>query len=386
MGTEYGTITRNDFRYSDIPIHAGTIASEDIGIVANYRQQEDQRKRMALQAEEQMKIQTKAMQLEFDKNKAAADSSGKIAAQFLEAWGSSLTTVAGMYGDASNVIKGLMNPEGGGGMTPQIQGLKELSSLMKQEYDTYKADYGGMEKEFMTQAQQLSSGKTNILKELAKGGGTWVDEEGAAARAKADAGIQGELQNQAEARKLMAMGIDPSSGRFGALTRKSAVDMAGQTVKAMNLARQTEKTQGTARGLAIAGAINPNEPANIGLEIGKGGREILGQAGQLEQAGANVQSQYINSMGQLGSSLATMASGVSRDITSPLAEMAGYYSGLSGGAISPTTKLPTAASVSTPATNTLTSGAINNSGTGSMASYKADLAKLYEPLKATGYY
>lgn len=340
MAKEYGAIT-----YDDTLANWGQFRNQNV--VNAYRQQELQRQKMAKEAEKQMMIQTQAMQLEFDKAKAAADSSGKIAAQFLEAWGSSLTTVASMYGDASSVIKGLMSGESGGGLAPKLKGLDELSTLMKQEYATYKADFGGMEKEFLGQARDLSTGKTNILKELAQGGGKWVDEEGAAARAKVDAGLQGELQNQAEARKLLAMGVDPSSGRFGALTRKGAVDMAGETVRAMNLARQTEKTQGTARGLAIAGAMNPNETANIGLAIGKGGREILGQAGQLEQAGANVQSQYINSMGNLGTSLANMASGVSRDITNPLAEMAGYYSGLSGGAISPVTM---------PSTNTLTSG------------------------------
>jgi len=340
MAKEYGAIT-----YDDTLDNWGQFRNQNV--INSYRQQEDQRKKMAKEAEKQMMIQTKAMQLEFDKAKAAADTSGKIAAQFLEAWGSSLTTVASMYGDASSVIKGLMSGESGGGLAPKLKGLDELSSLMKQEYATYKADFGGMEKEFLGQARDLSTGKTNILKELAQGGGKWVDEEGAAARAKVDAGLQGELQNQAEARKLLAMGVDPSSGRFGALTRKGAVDMAGETVRAMNLARQAEKTQGTARGLAIAGAMNPNEPANIGLAIGKGGREILGQAGQLEQAGANVQSQYISSMGQLGTGLANMAGGVARDITNPLAEMAGYYSGLSGGAISPITM---------PSTNTLTNG------------------------------
>jgi hypothetical protein len=324
----YGNITVADLSSSGIWSPRGT---PQPGLVSAYTRQEAQKERMALQAEKQMRLQTQMMQTEFDKMKSNADTSGQLAAQFLQAWGSSLNDIKGMYGDAASVLKSLISGESGGAIKPQLGGLKELSDLMKTEYTSYKEQYAPMEKEFMMGAREVAGAKRNILGDLAEGGGKWVDTEGAASRAKADMAIQGELQNQAEARKLMAMGIDPSSGRFGALTRKGAIDLAGETVRAMNLARQTEKTQGLARGTALANAMNPGEFANIGLGIRRQGTDILKSAGALEQAGANVQSQYLQTMGNLGTSYANMASGMAQNIANPLAEMAGYYTGMSGG-------------------------------------------------------
>jgi hypothetical protein len=324
----YGNITVADLTSSGIWSPRGTYQP---GLNAAYTRQESQKERMALQAEKQMRLQTQMMQSEFDKMKSKADTSGDLAAQFLTAWGGSINDIKSMYGDAASVLKSLISGESGGAIKPQLGGLKDLSDLMKQEYTSYKEQYAPLEKEFMMGAREMGSGKRNILRDLAEGGGKWVDTEGAAGRAKADVAIQGELQNQAEARKLMAMGIDPSSGRFGALTRKGAIDLAGETVRAMNLARQTEKTAGLARGTALANAMNPSEFANIGLGIRREGTDILKGAGAMEQARANVQSQYLQTMGNLGSSYANMVGGMARDITNPLAEMAGYYTGMSGG-------------------------------------------------------
>ena len=350
MAATYGAINPADL--ATLNLSWRSAPTQNVGGVNLYRayqQQEYQKQRMANETEKQMQLQTKMMQAEFDSLKSQADTSGELAAQFLTAWGSSLNDIRGMYGDAASVLKGLISGESGGAKGPQLEGLTELSNLMKQEYISYKEQYAPTEQELMTSAREIAGAKKGILRDLSAGGGRWVDTEGAAGRAKADMATQGELQNQAEARRLMAMGIDPSSGRFGALTRKGAIDLAGETVRAMNLARQAEKTQGFARGIALTNAMNPGEFSDIAMKIRGQGTDILKGAGALEQAGANVQSQYLQTMGQLGSSYANMVGGMARDITNPLAEMAGYYTGLSGGK-----------------TGTSTLGAINP-----MASYQA---------------
>lgn len=289
---------------------------------------------MALEAEKQMKLQTKMMQADFDNMKSTADTSGTVAADFLKAWGSSLNDVKSMYGDAASVINGLMTDKA---LSPKLKGLEEISGLMKKEYATYKEEYAPMEKEFMGAARDTMQEKRAIQREIAKGGGKWADQESAAGRAKADVGIQGELQNQAEARKLMASGIDPSSGRFGALTRKGAIDLAGQTVQAMNLARQTEKTEGLKRAISANEALNPTTYSEIGQGIRKGGMDLLTRAGEVEVAGVNAQSQHLQAMGNLGTSYGNLATGMAKSVTEPLAEMAGYYTGLGkntgGGAV-----------------------------------------------------
>lgn len=322
MSATYGAINPSDFglipqgRFSESNINQNLMGRN---LVNDYGRQESQKIRMANESEKQMKIQTKAMQDAFDKQKAGADTSGTIAFKFLEAWGSSLNEIKGMYGDASTLLKGLMSGESGGNA-----GLDSLSSLMRNEYTSYREQYAPVEKQMMTAASETAQGKAAIQREIAKGGGTWTDTEGAAARAKADAGIQGELQNQAEARKLMSMGVDPSSGRFGALTRKGAIETAGETVRAMNLARQTEKTQGLGRAISAAGALNPAEYSNIGTGIRKGGTDILTQAGALETANLNAKT-------SLGTAYGNLTYEMGKSITDPLAEMAGYYSGLNGG-------------------------------------------------------
>jgi len=270
----------------------------------------------------------KQAQEAWDLQKKQADASGKTAAQFLESWGSSLSQISSMYGDSATVLKGLMT---GGGETEGTKGLGELSKLMQGEYTSFREQYAPMEKEAMFTGREMTQQKAAIQREIAKGGGTWADTEGAAARAKTDVGIQGELQNQIEARKLMSMGVDPSSGRFGALTRKGAIDTAGETVKAMNLARQTEKTQGLGRAIAASGAINPSEYTNIGTGIRKSGTDILQGAGALETARAGAETSNLNAKTNLGSAYTNMTSSMAQNITNPLAEMAGYFTGMSGG-------------------------------------------------------
>jgi hypothetical protein len=320
------------------PTHSGSFVGPDGNIYTSRlamdrayqakQKEAAQTTRMKNLAETQMRIQTQAAQDAFNKAKAGADTSGTLAAKFLEAWGSSLNDVKSMYGDAASVIKGLMD---NAAIAPDLGGLKDLSNLMKEEYTSYKEQYAPMEKEYMTMARDTAQEKRAIQGEIAKGGGAWTDTEGAAARAKTDVAIQGEIQNQAEARRLLASGIDPSSGRFGALTRKGAIDLAGETVRAMNLARENEKTQGLQRAIGAAGTLNPGEYANIGMAIRSQGTDILKGAGALEQAGVQAQSDYAKTMGALGTAYAGMAGGMARDISNPLAEMAGYFTGMSGG-------------------------------------------------------
>lgn len=85
---------------------------------------------------------------------------------------------------------------------------------------------------------------------------TWLagqreDVEGAAGRAGADVAGQAEIARQSEARRVMGLGIDPTSGRFGALSRRSALDEARARAAAMTRARGTERERAT--GLRLAG-------------------------------------------------------------------------------------------------------------------------------------
>jgi hypothetical protein len=65
--------------------------------------------------------------------------------------------------------------------------------------------------------------------------------------------------------------------------------------------------------------------------------DLLTRAGEVEVAGVNAQSQHLQAMGNLGTSYGNLATGMAKSVTEPLAEMAGYYTGLGkntgGGAV-----------------------------------------------------
>ena len=293
---------------------------------------------MSQQAVEQMKTQTQSQQWALKQaqeawnlQKQQADASGKMAAQFLDAWGGSVNELKSMFGDIGNVLKGVMSGDAfkGGGVYSEIS---NLANQMKAEYDQYKAEYAPIEKEFMSHARDLAQGQRNILTELAEGGpGRFADIEGAASRAGKDVSLQAEIQNQAQARELMSMGIDPSSGKFGALTRKSAVDTAGETARAMNIARNMEKSAGLERGIAVAGAIDPHSYARTAMDIREKGSNLLTGAGVLHQAGAQARASEIASITGVANTYGNLAGHYSEAITKPLSEMAGYWTGMAGG-------------------------------------------------------
>lgn len=306
------------------------------------RDQENQMKAEALkQTQTQTASQTWALkqaQEAWNLQKSQADASGKLAAQFLDAWGGSVNELKGMFGDIGKVINSLVtgNAMTGGGA---YAGITDLANQMKAEYDQYKAEYAPIEKEFMSHARDLAQGQKNILAELAEGGpGRFADIEGAASRAGKDVSLIAETQNQAKARELMSMGIDPSSGKFGALTRKSAVDLAGETARAMNIARQTEKSAGIERGLAVASAMDPHGYVKTAMGIREQGSELLKGAGALQKAAAEARSSEISSMANLANTYGNLASNYSSAIVKPYSEMAGYFTGLAGGNIGGTTQ------------------------------------------------
>lgn len=110
---------------------------------------------------------------------------------------------------------------------------------------------------------------------------TWLSEQGtdiggAVGRAAADVTGQAEISRQSEARRMLGMGIDPTSGRFGALSRRSALDEARSKASAMTRARRTEMERG--RGLRMRG-----EETIAGMfgDIG----QVAGGIAEIEEAG-----------------------------------------------------------------------------------------------------
>lgn len=291
---------------------------------------------------EQARFQLQKEQEQWQLAKKNADSSAKLAEQFLGSWGSALSDIKSVYGDAAGNLKNLMSAFTGTGgtgdsvMSGTLKELGDLGDFLKTEYQSYQETYAPMAKEFMQGARELSGAKKEAIQgmtELAK-----TDIQGATSRAGADVARQSAIQNEMQARELMRKGVDPSSGAFGALTRRGAIETAGMTAMAMNQARVAEKNRAAGVMQNIATTAKPSEEAAIGMGMQKTGTEMLTSAANVAKAKGDVASSYANTVGNIATAQANLAGGYARDVVSPYAQMGGYFLGQAqagGAAINP---------------------------------------------------
>lgn len=261
--------------------------------------------------------QLKQQQEEWEIKKQMAGQSGQLASQFLTAWTGAMGDMKGMYQQAFDALSG--EGTGGSGGSGYI---KDIADQIGQEYQTYRDEYGGYEKSFMDSASQEAKTRAEMVGQL--GGLTKADYAGAEGRASADVRAQSEIARQSEARRMMSMGVDPSSGKFGSLSRKSALDEARNTAIAMNVARRGEKER--VSDLAIKGinAVDPTKSGKMALDIRQGGTNMLTQQAGVAGKAADVETARIKGITDLTSSYG-------QNIVSPMGEMAGYMMGQSGG-------------------------------------------------------
>jgi hypothetical protein len=292
---------------------------------------------------EQAKWNLQQQQEEWAMKKAQADASGKLATRFLDMWGGAMQDVKSMFGGATKAlenISGYLTGESGGAAGPsgvakeQLGRLNEISDLIMGQYKDYTEQYTGLEKEFMESARGESAARGEFLQRLREEA---IAKPGqAAARAGADVGVQGELARQAEARRLQSLGVDPTSGAFGALSRRSAIDLAGEKVKQMNLARRGERERAAGIALASAQVADPTKAGSMALGIRKAGTDILGEAAGVGKAAADVAARQsetetarLRAIGDVAGTMGGLASSYAQNIAKPYGELAGYYMGRS---------------------------------------------------------
>jgi len=234
----------------------------------------------------QLALQQQKEAWELQKQQAGA--TANLTKQFLSQWGVGMEKLGSLY---DKILSG----ESGGAATGK---LGELTDKIMQEYEDFKTEYQPMEREFFEAAQEelgVRRELTGQMRELAR-----PDYEGVAGRAMADVAGQSEMGRQAAAREAMSMGLDPTSGRFGALTRKSYLDEARSRAIAANLARRGEKERVTGVTTEAMGLIKPSETAAVGLGIQKGRTGLLTTAGELGKAQADIQRSYADIVGNYG--------------------------------------------------------------------------------------
>jgi len=288
-------------------------------------------KTAAEQAKQDLQQSAEAWELK----KAQATQGAKTASEFLANWSTSLKNVGDMYGGAMDMIKNITKSmasgaSGGSASGTGIPGFDDVIGQMKNAYQDYQTNYAPAAKEFLSQAQAEQTQRTGALTRLDQL--ATPDYEGARARAITDVGAQANLAREANQREMLGMGVDPTSGKFGALTRKSYLDQAAAEADAANKAVNAEKTRSAALTTQEAALINPNATAQTGINIAKGGTDLLTNEANMMTAASNADTARINSMGALANTVGNLATGYSNAVVNPQAEMAGYFVGGGGGA------------------------------------------------------
>lgn len=289
------------------------------------------------------KFQLQQQQEAWNLKKKQADNAYNLSTQFLSQWGGAMSTMTDMFSKAGssidNISKWLM--EGSSAALPEavqteIDKIGDIQSTIMTKYGEWETEYAPMQKEFLGMAREESQTKRQLSRTLLEEGK--AKPEAAAARARTDVAIQSEVANREAAREMASMGVDPSSGKFGALSRRGAVQTAGETVKAMNLARNAEKSRTSAINLQHMGMLKPSENAMIGINLGNQGIEQLKTAADLGKTSAGIiQSQQavdlerVKTAGNIAGQYGNLATQYGSAIAQPYGEMAGYFLGKSGG-------------------------------------------------------
>jgi len=239
--------------------------------------------------------------------------------------------------------------------------ITDLQKTMTDNYTSYQTQFAPTEQEFLKGAREEMGARREVTGRLLKEGE--ARPEDAAMRAGTDVKLQAEIGQRESARELMSMGVDPSGGRFGALSRKSAIQTAGEQAKAMNTARITERNRATQVNLATAAQLRPEQLAATATNIRGEGTKMLGATADIARAGADIVGKQqaidlarLQGLTQLGTAQAGLASQYAQGVVQPFGELAGYYLGKAGGTINPagisTSTAPTVTSKRTTAVPT----------------------------------
>lgn len=263
----------------------------------------------------------------WDLKKKQADQSGAMASQFLQMWSGAMGETSGMFKKAFDALSGVTGSitASGDEATKKLYGIADT---IGQEYASYRAQVGDTEAELLAGARGEAQARRGAIQTFQEG--LKPDYASAEGRAATDVRTQGEAERQAVERGLMSMGIDPSSNRFGALSRKTSLDTARNTAIATNVARRGEKERVTnvaAQGLQF---LDPSKAGGTAIALRRAGTDILGQQANVLGKAADVGVAKTQAISNVATATGNLANAYGENITKPYGEMAGYMIGRSG--------------------------------------------------------
>ncbi len=244
--------------------------------------------------------------------------------QFLQQWQKYLGQSAGVYNQAlqdyGQGFEYLKTAQG------SAQQLGDLAGRVEQEYAGYREEFAPLQQEFTAAAGEELATRGRLrgqFEALAT-----PDYEGVAGRAIAGVAQQSEQMRGAEARRMQAMGVDPTSGRGMAVGRGMAGQEALGRAWAGTQARMGEKQRVAGMTQAGLSLIDPSRTAGTALNIRQGANQLLGLSGELMGTSARTQAGLAQTAGQLAGGVAGVGRGLATDIAGQYGDIAGLQMGL----------------------------------------------------------
>ena len=211
--------------------------------------------------------------------------------------------------------------------TAQLASMKQNDAISKDYYDYQAGTFRPMEKSIVADAQNYD---------------TTARRDEKAAGAMADVGTQAAATQQAQARTMQRMGVNPGSAKYVGMQNEISMNEAAAKAGAASAARNQVETQGYARKMDAVNlgrnlASNQATSAGVAMNAGNSAVNNAGQTmAQANQAasmmgnGFNTAIQGNNSAGQLYST-AAQAQGKDSGVMGALGAVAGAYVGSPAG-------------------------------------------------------
>lgn len=255
---------------------------------------------------------------------AAAKSAAPLAKKYMDMWNQSLQKTQGMYNQAMQGVN--RGWQAISEMQSKQFDFSKLHKDLEQEWENMKGKYGGLTDQAITLAGEEMTQRRALGKQLTQL--AQPDYEGAAGRAMADVTRQAEIGRQAEARRLSALGIDPTSGRGRAMMNTIQGQEALAKAQAATQARRGEKERVTGITGQAMQLIDPSKTAGIATQIQGLKGQLMGQRVGLAEAEAAQQAGIGQAIAGMAGAAGQVARGMGETVTAPLGEAAGVYSGM----------------------------------------------------------
>lgn len=296
-----------------------------------------------------------------------------LADKFLNSWNQYMTDAKGIYNQA---LQGFN--EGYDFLrdaNKSVDALGDIGKDVEADLDTFRQQFGPLQSEMVAGSREYLQNQREMgaqMKDLAK-----ADYEGVAGRAMADVSQQAEIGRQAEARRMAALGQDPTTMRSRANSANMITGEATGKAVAANLARRGEKERVTGITGQAFQLFDPTKLSQSALAIRQSGDALQGLRANLATAGLDAKTKLATTWGNMATAQGNIGGDIATKIGSQYGDMAGLFSGINYAANQSVPNFPTSSGPSMPSPAYVTSSGGGSSMTTGPQAYETGRAGSY---------